>query len=142
MGTIYEKSTQQGHTILKYFVTDHFGIKKAAYSLFDAIFSKNKTKYQYLSFYIKNPNKNYLNRNHNIWYNPTNKSIKSQDSFDELYQKSLKETLYIFNLTNKVMNNTITLENYLKKLGNRSYATGLDCNLKENFKYFKNHNLE
>lgn len=142
IGTIYEKSTQQGHNILKYFVTDHYGIKKTAYKIFDFTFKKNKTKYQNLSFYIKDPQDNFLNRNHQIWYNPTDKQISSNESFDDLYKKALKEAIYIFNLTDKVINNDISMEIYLKELGNKSYTTGLDCSQKEYFQYFKNENLE
>lgn len=138
IGTIYEKSTRQGHIILKYFVTDHFGIKKIAYKTFDFIFPKNKTKYQNLSFYIKNLKKDYLNRNHDIWYNPTTKELKSNESFDDLYNKALKKAKVIFNLTDKVINNKISMESYLKELGNKSYTTGLDCNQKEQFRFFKN----
>ncbi|MCI8574939.1 MAG: hypothetical protein HFI09_00535 [Bacilli bacterium] len=138
MASIYEKSTNQGHYILKYLVTDRYGIKKKSYQLFDALFQKNTTKYQNLSFYIKNPDIELLNRKHQIWYNPVNNQLKSTESFDDLYNKSLKEALLIFDLTDKVLQDKITLEDYLTVLQNKSYTTGLDCNLKENFRYFKN----
>ena len=138
LGTIYEKSTRQGHYILKYLVTDHHGLKKSSYKLFDKIFKKNKTKYQNLSFYIKNPNIDVLNRKHELWLNPVNNNITSHESFDDLYQKAIKEAISIFDLTDKVLNNKINIEDYLNILGNKSYTTGLDCSLKEKFQYFKN----
>lgn len=142
MGNIYEKSTHQGHYIIKYFVTDHFGIKKMCYKIFDAIFSKNKTKYQNLSFYVKKPNYKFLNRNHEIWYHPANNHITSTDSFDDLYQKALIETQKIFELTDQLIKDKIELNDYLKSLGNRSYTTGLNWNKKVKFHFFKNDNLE
>jgi hypothetical protein len=138
MGSIYETSTKQGHYILKYLVTDRYGIKKKSYKIFDTIFKKNKTKYQHLSFHIKNPDITVLNRKHNLWYNPVNNTIKSTESFDDLYNKALKEALLIFDLTDKVLKNKITLNDYLNVLKNKSYTTGLDCNLKEKYQYFKN----
>lgn len=138
LGKIYEKSTLQGHYILKYLVTDHHGMKKSSYKLFDLIFSKNKTKYQNLSFYIKNPKIEIMNRKHELWSNPVDNTLTSFESFDDLYQKAIKETLKIFDLTEKVLNETINLENYLQILGNKSYTTGLDWNKKEKFQYFKN----
>lgn len=140
IGKIYEKSTKQGHYIIKYFVTDHFGLKKITYKIFDLIFYKNLTKYQNLSFFVTNPNMNYMNRNHEKWYNPTDKQIQSTESFDDLYQKALKEIEKIFVLTNQVLKKELELETYLEELGNKSYTTGKDCNQKENFKYF-NKNL-
>jgi len=138
IGEIYEKSTNQGHNILKYFVTDHLGIKKESYKIFDAIFFKNKTKYQNLSFYVKNPKIAFLNRTHELWSNPINNALTSTESFDELYQKALNKALEIFALTDKILNNQIQLNDYLKRLGNNSYTTGLDCKIKENYRYFKN----
>lgn len=138
IGNIYETSTRQGHYILKYLVTDHHGIKKKSYKLFDALFKKNTTKYQNLSFYIKNPDIEILNRKHDLWCNPTNNQIKSKESFDDLYQKALKEALLIFDLTDKVLKDKISLNDYLNILQNKSYTTGLDCNLVEKYLYFKN----
>lgn len=138
IGDIYEKSTKQGHFILKYFVTDHHGLKKASYKIFDTIFYKNKIKYQNLSFYIKHPNIDYLNRKHELWCNPVNNNLKSNESFDDLYQKSLKEAENIFKITKKILENQINLQDYLNELGNKSYTTGLDCNQKENYQFFKN----
>ena len=81
-----------------------------------------------------------MNRNHEKWYNPTDKQIQSTESFDDLYQKALKEIEKIFVLTNQVLKKELELETYLEELGNKSYTTGKDCNQKENFKYF-NKNL-
>lgn len=142
MGNIYKKSVVQGHRIIKYFVTDHIGFKKIMYTIFDFIFKKNRLKYQNLSFYNKNPNKKYLNRDHKIWHHPCDYKITSKESFDDLYIKSLKNTIKIFDLTEKVLQNKLDLEEYLKILGNNSYASGLDCSKMVSFKYFKTNNLE
>lgn len=139
IGKIFEKSTMDGHFILKYFVTDHTGIKKQAYKLFDFIFQQNPTKYQYLSFYIPKPTKKYLNREHLTWLNPTTKE-KHTESFDDLYNKALKEALTIFEEANKVLNNQTDIETFIKLLGKKSYTTGLDWTKQTKFKYFKNQN--
>lgn len=138
IGTIYEKSAKQGRRILKYLVTDHYGLKKISYKLFDKIFFKNFTKYQNLSFFIKKPEISYLNRSHELWSNPIDNTITSTESFDDLYQKALKEALFLFDLTDKVINNKINLEDYLNNLGDKSYTTGLNWHKKEEYKFFKN----
>lgn len=138
MGNIYETSTRQGHFILKYFVTDKTGLKKIAYKLFDKLFDKNTTMYQYLSFHNKNPDTNILNRNHNTWNHPTNSLKKYQTSFDDLYQKALKETLEIFIETDNVLQKKISITKYLQTLKDVSYTTGLDWKQKQDMKFFKN----
>lgn len=142
MGNIFESSARTGHFIIKYCVTDHYGIKKACAKVFDTIMKKNKLMYQNLSFYIKNPNITFLNREHKKWVHPANCKIESQESFDDLYEKALKKALIIFNLTNKVLKNELDLEEYLKELGNNSYASGMDCRKKIKFRYFQNHSLK
>lgn len=138
MGSIYETSTNQGHYILKYFVTDRTGIKKIAYKIFDKIFTKNLTMYQYLSFHTTKPDINILNRNHEPWFHPTDNTLKYTTSFDDLLKKAEKETLEIFKETEKVLYNKITLNEYLKKLKNISYTTGMNWRKKTKMKYFKN----
>lgn len=142
MGKIYESSVKQGHFILKYFVTDHFGIKKCLYKVFDFIFQKNFLKYQYLSFYQRKLNNEYLNRNHEEWCNPVNNKIRSIESFDELYQKALKQCINIFHLTDKVLQNKLDLKTYLKLLEDKSYTTGLNWRETSKMRFFKKNNHE
>lgn len=148
MGSIYEQSINQGHTIIKYFITDHFGIKKLAYTLFDLIFYKNTRKYQNLSFYIKQIDTSILNRNHEEWCNPTDDNLKSTESFDDLYQKSIEEALKIFHLVHQVIHNNLDLNSFLNILEDRSYVTGLDWKENRTIQYFdkkkslKKENLE
>jgi len=137
MAQIYEKSVRQGHYILRFFVTDHFGIKKKCYQLFDFLFFRNPQKYQNLSFYIRRKNENYLNRYHHKWCNPVDKKRISTLSFDDLYEKALIETNEIFEATNKVLHNKLSIKNYLKIIEKRSYVTGLDWQQKTELKYFK-----
>lgn len=136
IASIYEQSVNQGHTIIKYFVTDHFGIKKLAYILFDFIFFKNPKKYQELSFYIKNPDLSVLNREKHQWCNPTDNTLTSNESFDELYQKALQEALKIFETAYQVIHNNESIETLLEILGNKSYVTGKDWQEKTNMTYF------
>lgn len=136
MGNIYEKSIKDGHTIIKYFVTDHFGIKKLAYSLFDIIFFINSKKYQNLSFYIPNPDETFLNRDHHEWCSPIDNSHKSTESFDDLYQKALQETLEIFEATYLLINNKLKLTTYLNLLKDKSYVTGQDWHKEDKIMYF------
>lgn len=138
IGKIYEKSVNQGHTIIKYFVTDHYGMKKLAYTFFDSIFKKNPRKYQYLSFYIKNPKLSFLNRSHNQWCYPTDNNIKRIESFDDLYQKALQEVINLFELAHKVIHNQEDIKQLLNVLGDKSYVTGQNWQENYEMKYFDN----
>lgn len=142
MGKIYETSLKQGHYIIKFFVTDHYGIKKTLYKIFDFIFQKNYIKYQNLSFYQKSLNKEYLNRTHNEWCNPVNNKLRSFESFDDLYQKALQQCIALFQLTEKVLQDELSLETYLEYLKDKSYTTGLDWHDSSKIRFFKKNNHE
>ncbi len=137
MAKIYEKSANQGHYILKYFVTDHTGIKKFAYKIYDGIFKKG-TKYEYLSFYVKHMDKSVLNREKKTWCNPIDKKIQSNQSFDELYQEAKEKAVKIFNDTEKVLQNKMNIHDYLREIKNNSYATGLEWTRSDVPQFFKN----
>ncbi len=129
MANIYQKSVKTGNFILKYFVTDTTGIKKNIYKLKDLIMFKSKRRYEYLSFNVSKIDKNYLNLNHDTWYYPTKPSLAKTDSFDELYEKALIETINIIKNINYYFEKKLTKQQILKIIGNYSYVTGLNENL-------------
>lgn len=114
------KKMKRFYRIYRY---DRFGIKKLFYF-----------KNRYLSLHTKS-NDSYLNLNHNIWYNPTNKRVHSNMSFIELYLKSLHDTSNMINEINQYIyyDKKIKLD---KVLGNNSYITGRDINKEKELKFF------
>lgn len=77
--------------------------------------------------------KDALNLNHKKWKNPWDESLVSTASFPELfhsaglaYQSYLNDLSELFSLTCSVTAQKYT-DTILKKLGNKSYHSGLDC---------------
>lgn len=78
----------------------------------------------------------YLNLSHNTWCLPWDNTTKLNTSFTEMFDiavdeaKELSETLY------KCFTGTLSINAALERLGNRSFSTGVDCDLGVEFKYF------
>jgi len=137
IGEYYEKSIKTGNFLLKHFVTDQKGFKKSIYKIKDSITFWSKRKYQYLSFHVTNINLSFLNLQHEKWCYPTNKNITHYESFPELYNKALNDTLNIIKEIEKYLHNQYSLTYTLKIIDNISYTTGTDANQKIEMKYFK-----
>ena len=137
IGQIYEESFRTGNFILNFFVTDKTGIKKTLYHIKDTITPNSHRKYANLSFHVSKIDETYLNLDHQKWHHPiTNES--HQESFEELYNIALKTAINIIKEIHDYLNKKAKKkETILQTIGNKSYATGLDCTHKETFTYFK-----
>lgn len=77
----------------------------------------------------------YLNLNNEIWYNPET-GVISEESFDDLWKKSLEESLETIEDVNKYLYLDKQIKNpYI--LNNVSYNTGLPCEDGQYFQYIK-----
>lgn len=77
-----------------------------------------------------------LNLRHHIWKNPWNNSIKSNESFLDLFQKAQKEYLFVllrleslFSLSDSNHASAKHVKELLAFMGNKSYHSGLDCSI-------------
>ena len=131
----YFKSIKQMKTFYRIFRYDPIGIKRLFYSTIDLICPKSMLRKIPLSYNMKSMKK-YLNLEHNTWYNPTSKRIKSNESILELYTKSLDKTTNMINEINQFFyyDKKINLE---KVVGNLSYVYGLDLSKNKELKYFE-----
>lgn len=131
----YIKSIKQMKFFYRVFRYDPVGIKKLFYNLLDLVCPKSILRKSPLSYKMKSKKK-YLNLEHNTWYNPTNKRIKSKESVIELYTKSLDKTIKMINEINQFFyyDKKINLE---KTIGNLSYVHGLDLSKKKELKHFE-----
>ena len=131
----YLKSIKQMKVFYKIFRYDPVGIKKLFYILIDLICPKSILRKKPLSYKMKSKKK-YLNLEHNTWYNPTNKRIRSKESVLELYTKALAKTSNMINEINGFFyyDKKINLE---KVVGNLSYVHGLDLSKKKELKHFE-----
>lgn len=131
----YLKSIKQMKVFYKIFRYDPVGIKKLFYILIDLMCPKSILRKKPLSYKMKSKKK-YLNLEHNTWYNPTNKRIRSKESVLELYTKALAKTSNMINEINGFFyyDKKINLE---KVVGNLSYVHGLDLSKKKELKHFE-----
>lgn len=136
MDKIYYNSLKQMNFILQLLRFDKHGLKKFFYKSIDRITPKNMFRLETLSYYKIENKYDYLNLNKKEWYNSTNKNIKSNKNFFELYDDSIITCLNIItNINNYFFNNSkLNIENLFK---NKSYITGLDCDKTLELKYFE-----
>ena len=132
----YYTSLKQMKRILNLFRRDKHGIKKFFYKLIDTITPRRVFRLESISYHYPLEDKhNYLNSNHSIWYNPCDDSIKSTESFVDLYLRSLEETRYIVIRVFDYLNGeNVNLEELFT---NKSYFTRLDCDKEKELKYFE-----
>lgn len=125
LGDIYEKSYNQSRHIFNLAMRDPYGIKKALYKFFDIICVHFGFKCTYCSFYIKNINSSFLNTEQKEWFNPKNKKIKFNYSWNELMIQAEMKSLEIINLCQKYFKNQISLKTIKEAIPNISYANGM-----------------
>ena len=116
---------------------DQFGIKKKLYKIYDKHNDKTKPRKVPLSYYVNSYKKNEIfNLDHNTWYNPVDKRIKSNESLLELYVDALYKCKKIIQHINDYLYYDKRI-NLKRIIGNLSYETGIDCNRKNELKFFE-----
>ena len=135
MDKIYYKSLKQMRNSIFIFRQDRYGIKKFFYKLADTFTSKRVFRFEAISYhYPLNDRHNFLNENHKLWRNPCDYSLTSEESFLDLYLRALKLAKVMICASFDYINGKdIELE---KVFINKSYITGLDCELDKELKYF------
>ena len=136
MDKIYYKSLKQMRNSIFIFRQDRYGIKKFFYKLADTFTSKRVFRFEAISYhYPLNDRHNFLNENHKLWRNPCDYSLTSEESFLDLYLRALKLAKVMICASFEYINGKdIELE---KVFVNKSYITGLDCELDKELKYFE-----
>ena len=136
MDKIYYKSLKQMRSAILIFRQDRYGIKKFFYKLADTFTSRRVFRFEAISYhYPLNDRHNFLNENHKLWRNPCDYSLTSEESFLDLYLRALKLAKVMICASFDYINGKdIELE---KVFINKSYITGLDCELDKELKYFE-----
>lgn len=138
MGKEFQKSYLQEHRIYRNYFYDKYGIKKLFYYLVDFITPLKGFKCKYLSYHVDNVDEGILNENNDLWENPCDNNIKSNQSVLELYDLALNRADYLLNNLYYVLNGNYPINKFLKELGNKSYSTGLNCDNKNKMYNFEN----
>ena len=136
MREYYYKSLKQMKRDLKLFRRDPSGIKKGFYKVLDTLTPRSCFRFEAISYHYPLEDKNnFLNKNHNIWKNPVDDSITSNESFIDLYIRAIKLARDLIEGSFDYLNGKdIKLDELFK---NNSYLTGLDCDNKKELKYFE-----
>ena len=115
---------------------DSIGFKRRIYKIIDKITPDNFFRFEAISYdYKSNKYKAYfLNSDNKIWYNPVDPTISSHASFFEMYNDSILEAIYIIKSVNKYFyDGNLDLKTIFS---NKSYVSGLNCDIKIEFKKF------
>lgn len=136
-GTKLQKGCHIMYNSYKYLIEDKIGIKKKIYKLLDKMTPKKVGVYENFNSHVTKIDLSILNQNHKIWYNPWDNSIKSKESFFDLYNKALEDCILLFEATHKFLNDQITEKAYKDILKDKSYLTGLSWKLNKEIKYLE-----
>jgi len=124
VGKCYYKGISSMKHVFRFLRLDRYKIKKQLYKLIDLNpFPLRRTRYLSYNFPLDN-NDYILNNNHEEWYYPGDHSIKSNNSFDELWAKVIKESIPIINEVYKYIFEDKDVDLY-KLIGNYSLSNGL-----------------
>jgi len=69
----------------------------------------------------------FMNKSHSVWYHPCDKSIVHRESFYDLLDNAVKEGKELCQATYEYLSGSTTLDEILKRIGSRSYASGIEC---------------
>ena len=130
----YFRSYKNSRILYRIFINDRYGIKRFLYKILDKIVFFRSNKFEYYTTYIKQPNLNYLNIEHNKWCYPSDKNIKSTESFIDLYNKALIKSKALITLAYEIIEGTKDIKEFENQIDNLSYVRGLDC---ENSSYMR-----
>lgn len=112
-------------------LADPTGKKKHGIEKLENMFLKSPiAAHKIVSDYVEDYRQS-LNLEHEVWLNPWDKSLASNQSFPELFNLSLKQCHKIFYLLNEDIKNIDEIKKHdfhrlLKELGNYSYHSGLE----------------
>lgn len=136
MSSIYYKSLKQMKMSLRLFRMDPYGVKKFIYKLVDSFTSRGTFRFEAISYnYPLVDRHNYLNSNNSLWRYPTAYDMTSNESFVDLYLKSIKLAKVLYCASYDYLNGkNIDLE---KIFNNNSYVSGINCEDKKELKYFE-----
>lgn len=115
---------------------DVTGIKKAMVGFIE----KMANKYPLISnmIYPHEVDKklDHLNTAHSSWYYPWDNDSVQNSSFQELFHDAVEEAKIMCIAVNQYLNGNLDKNEVLDTLGNRSFDSGMDCDEKEEFRYY------
>ena len=136
MSEIYIDAFNQCKYAYKYLMYDRFNIKKSLYKFFDFLTPfKNFKAYTY-SHHVNKINYDILNINHKKWLHPVT-GDEHTESLEDLYNVASKKLINYIKICNDYFNDLCDIEKVKKTIKNISYSSGLDCEIRPTFQYFR-----
>ena len=74
-----------------------------------------------------------MNLLHREWIHPCDDSIRSTESFFDLYERAMDKAFHVIGLFLDALDQPEREEDFLSYIGNKDYNTGLDDNRKMRF---------
>lgn len=133
----FKQGIKEARFLYTFFINDRLGIKRFLYKGIDKI---TKHKFGYLSSYSTynlNPNKDFLNLEHKKWNYPTKKEKISTESFDDLFQKSMKKATFLIKKIHKVLKKEEEISILYDIIEDLSYSNGLPLSEYTPMRYFE-----
>jgi len=117
-------------------IHDPYGIKKSLL-IFADIITKGDLVYSSVIYpRVIDENRDYLNRNHNVWNHPCNKTEVYSDSFDDIFNRSVEQAIEMIKGAIEYLEDGIKEEDLIKIFPNISYSSGKHVDDKCELKYF------
>jgi hypothetical protein len=117
-------------------VYDRYGCKKVILNFIEII-TNRKFDYGELVYPRRIDKKHdYMNRNHNIWNHPCDKKEVYSDSFDDIYNRAVRESKEMIEAMIKYMEDKIDNKGLDELFPNISYSTGKPANKKCDLIYY------
>lgn len=133
---IYNASYNQSHYIYKHLMYDRTFIKSIMYKIVDLVTPFKKFKAYTYSHHINKVDPSVMNYNKEVWIHPVT-GEKHNESFEELYNIAQKKAIKYIKKCNEYFKDKCTIEDLEKVIGNISYSSGIDCDIRAKFIYFK-----
>lgn len=118
---------------------DPYGIKRGLVGAIDGIIYRFPL-YSSIIFPLEvNDGLDYLNLEHREWCMPYDNTIKSTQSFMDLFKEAYRKSHRFFDvLYSSIFLNNSGITYALKLFGNNSYTSGINCDTEAEFKYCDN----
>ncbi len=136
-GEKYQKGCQNMYYSYKFLIVDRTGLKKILYKGIDKLTKKKKGVYENYSAHVTNIPKTIFNNEHLEWQNPWDATLKSTESFFDLYEKAKKRCTELFKATHEFLHNQIKEEEYKQVLKDYSYVTGFSWHDKRKLQHLE-----
>lgn len=115
---------------------DVIGIKKAVIGFIEKMADRHPLISNMIYPHKIDKKLDHLNAAHSSWHYPWSLDAVQNNSFLELFNDAVKEAKNMCMAVNQYFNGNLDKSKLLEIIGNRSFDSGLDCDEKQEFRYY------